>query len=141
MLKKISLVLIFSLFIFSSCSIGLEKKKEAARAEGYEKGIEQGKNAARKDFEAKLASEKLKYENRLSSDKEAYENQLSSEKTAYENQLESNEKAYKQMVQETYNSSYKSGSESMQKDINEIIDMNSKKKRQSKDDWNEIKQH
>ena len=128
-MKKSFTVILFSLLLFSSCSIGLEKKKEEARKAGYEKGIEQGKSAAKKDFEAKL-----------SSDRQNYENLLSSQKQEFEDKLTADENAYKQKVQETYDNAYKTGAASMQKDLNEVIDMSGKKNRQSSQDkWNGIK--
>lgn len=62
--------------------------------------------------------------------------QLANDKAAYEKTLADNDKKNAAEVKRVYNSSFESGSASMDSDLNSVIDTDVTKKRQKQDSWN-----
>lgn len=121
-IKKITFFVLGLNIILSlnSCSIGLEDKKQEAYNQGYSTGLAKG------EAEGKLKAEKK------------YTALLEKEKNDFENELKVKQAEYEKIVSYSYNSSYGEGQKSMQKDMDEIIDVSDgkKKKKRKNDKWN-----
>lgn len=115
--NNIILFVCYIFLILFLCTLTSCDTQDDARQRGYNAGLTAGEKAAIRDVDEEIK--------KITSD--------------YENKISENEILYKEQIKKAYEEAYASGMESMKNDIQEIISVEKKTKRQKKEKWNDLK--